>query len=316
MYSSIVLFIACLYFTGNLLKAQLKNEKIHFEGSLMRQMWQTPIMQSSLLKQSASRSEVTVPGIFTTSEIENMAAEIVDYYESFCRFSTQSKNEKIDAATLSDLFYRHQQTSDIQYKQCILSSQNNQETVNIEGTKNECMMNRPSLFYTLMPIFYQAIVHYLEENYLSSPFPVSKYTPLPLNYQHNLLKHLFVWTSLHVNGSYHAPHHHSCSSVSGVFYLQISFTSSSDGGDLVFHDTRSALPPFGKSLHIHPNMGDIVLFPGYILHSVEPMRVNANLLNLTVSKQYRISVSFNFQGNWDTMSDVNAGYYTTGNNHL
>ena len=68
--------------------------------------------------------------------------------------------------------------------------------------------------------------------------------------------------------------------------------------DIEFFDPRGALPPFGKSLRISPKEGDLILFPGYLSHAVHP----------TMTRSPRISVSFNFHGDWELLSDVNQGY--------
>jgi hypothetical protein len=69
--------------------------------------------------------------------------------------------------------------------------------------------------------------------------------------------------------------------------------------DIEFSDPRGSLPPFGKSLRLTPRQGDLVLFPGYLSHTVHP----------TLTRSERVSVSFNFHGDWDILSDVNQGYY-------
>merc|ERR1712228_594807 len=112
---------------------------------------------------------------------------------------------------------------------------------------------------------------------------------------------MFLWVSALSNGSYHAPHSHQSSLVSGVYYAKIPTTkideaSENDvGGNLVFGDPRGAgIYPFGlKYIHV-PIEGQVVLFPGYLTHWVEPV----------LSKDSRISFSFNIPGEWDDLSDT------------
>ena len=112
---------------------------------------------------------------------------------------------------------------------------------------------------------------------------------------------MFLWISALSNGSYHAPHSHQSSLVSGVYYARIPQTkidkASEDtiGGHLVFGDPRGAgIYPFGLK-HIHvPIEGQMVLFPGYLTHWVEPVK----------SPDARISFSFNIPGDWADLSDT------------
>ena len=114
-------------------------------------------------------------------------------------------------------------------------------------------------------------------------------------------KQMFLWVSSLSNGSYHAPHSHQDSLVSGVYYAKIPTTkideASEDdvGGHLVFGDPRGAgIYPFGlKYIHV-PIEGQVVLFPGYLRHWVEPVK----------STETRISFSFNIPGEWDDLSDT------------
>lgn len=131
---------------------------------------------------------------------------------------------------------------------------------------------------------------------------------------------LFAWASVHPPGSHHPAHHHVNSAISGVLYIDVPAGS----GDIVFEDPRGALPPFGKSLHLTPTAGDLILFPGYVMHRVEPSRVvrpttrsqsakapidiDGDTDTDTASDWFRISVSFNYEGPWEMLSDVNAGY--------
>ena len=106
---------------------------------------------------------------------------------------------------------------------------------------------------------------------------------------------MFMWATMLGNGSYHAPHAHQDSIVSGVYFAQIP-DGHDVGGHLVFGDPRgSGIYPFGlKYIHV-PIEGQIVLFPGYLTHWVEPAK----------SAEWRVSFSFNIPGRWDDMSDTN-----------
>lgn len=243
----------------------------------MRQMWQTPVAQFSLLGR----------GILA-EDLDRLSSEILDYYYTFLESSMASTSEA--DASISDLFYRAQQAEDLEFKTCVLQSQSKKD-------RSNCVSQRPSLFADLSRLFLYALNAYLVENYLPV-LPINHNSPSlsSLPNDHPLWK-VFAWTSLHGNGSYHPAHHHVDSSISAVLYIK----TPPGSGDLVFHDPRGSLPPFGKTLHVNPQAGDLVLFPGYLLHTVEP----------TITKGlHRISVSFNFQGDWSLLGDVNSAYYT------
>jgi len=93
------------------------------------------------------------------------------------------------------------------------------------------------------------------------------------------------WFSLFKPGNYGHKHDHGTADISGVYYYQ----TSGDDGDIKFYtpayQTNSSIfkhyagRPFGHK----PNVGKLILFPGYLLHSIDT--------NLTDSE--RISLSFN-----------------------
>jgi uncharacterized protein (TIGR02466 family) len=261
-----------------------------FTHSLVRHMWQTPIQQFSLLNRNIMQTD-----------LDHLSTEITTYYRQFrtsviaSTANTASSATATDEATISDLFYRHQQQADLQYKQCMLSSK-------LSETKMHCTNKRPVLFQDLARLFIWTAQSMAEEH------GIKLFDPQQPSQQHCLDDPqlcVFAWTSLHANGSYHTPHHHVDSVLSGVFYVQIPENEGrsmrNGAGDLVFYDPRGALPPFGKSLHITPKPGELVLFPGYLLHSVEPTHS---------ASAFRISVSFNIQGSWEAASDVNSAYFT------
>jgi Putative 2OG-Fe(II) oxygenase len=107
---------------------------------------------------------------------------------------------------------------------------------------------------------------------------------------------IFFRVSVHSNGSSHATHHHFGSAVSGVLYLAVPKGS----GSVYFEDPRGSLPPFGKILRVQPDVGDLILFPGWLTHGV----------SATMTSQARVSISFNLMGSTldQITSDVNHAY--------
>ena len=98
------------------------------------------------------------------------------------------------------------------------------------------------------------------------------------------------WTTATLKYQFQTPHEHSGNTVIGVYYVHTNEKS----GDILLHDPRGAnsfIPSFedglsGRSYHrITPKTGDLLLFPAYIVHSVEP----------NLSDETRISLAMNFE---------------------
>ena len=117
------------------------------------------------------------------------------------------------------------------------------------------------------------------------------------------------WFSIHGNGSTHVPHIHFDCRLAAVYYAQV--PEGDGGGRLIFHDPRDlhfgekystgckgadcSVPPpdalFAGNRHYHtPRAGDLVVFPGWLYHSVEGVVSEAD--------EYRVSLSFNVEGYW------------------
>jgi uncharacterized protein (TIGR02466 family) len=98
------------------------------------------------------------------------------------------------------------------------------------------------------------------------------------------------WANFGEPGSAHMPHHHANNYLSGVYYLAVP-----EGGDrITFHDPRpqreiiepayEAVNPFNQMVQdVKVAEGALILFPGWITHSVKPNK----------SQGLRISVAFN-----------------------
>jgi uncharacterized protein (TIGR02466 family) len=103
------------------------------------------------------------------------------------------------------------------------------------------------------------------------------------------------WTTHTSKYGFNTPHSHADNTVIGVYYLR----TFDKCGDLLLHDPRGShgfLPKYeidtagtlvsDRSYHrINPNVGDLVLFPAYLVHSVEP----------NMSDETRVSFAMNFK---------------------
>jgi len=103
------------------------------------------------------------------------------------------------------------------------------------------------------------------------------------------------WTSITDKYGFNTPHEHSSNNVVAVYYIK----TFNKCGDLLLHDPRGMtnfLPSYeintqnslvdGRSYYrITPKVGDLIIFPAYIVHSVEP----------NMSDETRISLALNFR---------------------
>ena len=190
-------------------------------------------------------------------------------------------NPSIDSAsTYSDGFFFYQQTRYVEYKKCL-----------VEQGRSDCPHYLPPTMRELVSIFTYYMKRFLNEAMITEG-PIHDL----LNNSTMLNRSLFIWTSIHSNGSSHDAHHHYKSALSGAFYV----TTPENSGSIVFYDPRGSLPPFGKTLRIIPSPGKLVIFPSWVVHNVQP----------TLSKLPRISISFNLDGEWETTSDVNTAFFS------
>lgn len=105
---------------------------------------------------------------------------------------------------------------------------------------------------------------------------------------------MHMWASVHQDGSAHPQHVHVGAVLSGVLYVR----SPEGSGEIVFHDPRGSLPPFGRAVSHKPCAGDLLIFPPWLEHGVAA--------TATVDGP-RISVSFNYGDFEHAILASNAG---------
>ena len=115
-----------------------------------------------------------------------------------------------------------------------------------------------------------------------------------------------AWAAVHAHGADHGAHVHEGVMLSGVYYLQ----TPADAGVLRLHDPRTECfatsvgatdddDGGGRDFSAHdvvitPRAGDLVLFPPWLRHSVDP----------TPGDEERVTLSFNVHGTWEISLDV------------
>ena len=251
-----------------------------------RFMWITPLQISSLiggsknvvatnhLEQTSSQQLVT-PSFFL-----DFAFLLKSHFDALIKNDTlvaqyRAKYDLHVDASSNDIFYFYQVET---FPKMMQHSKFG--SCEVESTRFKELRK---MYTKLIEIFSDAIAHYIQSIgvTLEESFDPSG---------------LFIWSSIHANGTHHQAHHHDGSSITGVVYIQV---PSSKCGSLVFEDPRGSHPPFGKTHRHEPVVGDLLIFPSWLVHRIEP----------TLSATPRISVSFNYRGgSWLSTSDLNKGF--------
>jgi uncharacterized protein (TIGR02466 family) len=92
------------------------------------------------------------------------------------------------------------------------------------------------------------------------------------------------WANISRNGDFNKPHNHPGPVWSGVFYVSLGQRDPEpvDNGWIEFLDPRAS-NPYGTKVRIDPKPGQVLLFPAWLHHYVNPFR----------GKGERISIAFN-----------------------
>ena len=179
----------------------------------------------------------------------------------------------------------------------------NHEFFNYQMSRVDAVDGSGGLFATL-PL-YKRLLHMtraaaalvLERHGLSKQEARSK------AWSHNCL----IWASVHTAESVHEPHNTEDSLLGGVYYV----SAPTGSGELTLLDPRGKppvrgggatdppQPPFHRTVGIQPAEGLLLLFPGWLVHDVQPST------GLDVRKQrHRVSISVNLKGEWQDTSSL------------
>lgn len=103
-----------------------------------------------------------------------------------------------------------------------------------------------------------------------------------------------VWATVHFENAQHAMHFHEGSVLAAVYYVSVP----SGAGKLTLYDPRGPRPPFEENIVIRPRAGDLIMFPGWLGHSVSATG--------DTDGKPRISIPFNLAGEWESSAKVPA----------
>lgn len=110
----------------------------------------------------------------------------------------------------------------------------------------------------------------------------------------NLKCDFVSWANINRKGSHNSVHNHCNSHWSGVYYVKVPRFDDNDlprAGDIMFYDPRGAVNMMlhpgkcsdGESIRITPVEGQLLIFPSWLYHSVNPF----------MSDIVRVSIAFN-----------------------
>ena len=158
---------------------------------------------------------------------------------------------------------------------------------------------------------------------------LSKYHGIEIESANRKASHpLVVWVSVHTAESVHQPHVTEDALIGGVYYVSVPPGS----GKLHMFDPRGKHPmidlqiptsppnpPFHRIVSLAPKESLLVLFPGWLVHSVGSASVKAfgkksndamttsSLSPLSSTAKYRVSLSLNLKGEWMDTSSTGFG---------
>jgi uncharacterized protein (TIGR02466 family) len=98
---------------------------------------------------------------------------------------------------------------------------------------------------------------------------------------------IHYWANVNSKGGYNISHNHSGSLLSGVIYLQATETGMIEFQP-INHIYKINHPCwfYNGSMQYHPKDGDILLFPSYLLHWVEPNPADRDRINIAFNITY------------------------------
>ncbi|MFG5383404.1 TIGR02466 family protein [Yoonia sp. R2-816] len=103
------------------------------------------------------------------------------------------------------------------------------------------------------------------------------------------------WMNMNPPGGFNAPHTHPGAHWSGVYYVSQPAVEEGTSGMIEFLDPRSDLPnwrilrakAFRPKRRIRPRVGEIVMFPSYLVHWVYPNETDEERVSIAFNATFR-----------------------------
>ncbi len=103
------------------------------------------------------------------------------------------------------------------------------------------------------------------------------------------------WMNMNPPGGFNAPHTHPGAHWSGVYYVSQPAVEEGTSGVIEFLDPRSDLPnwrilrakAFRPKRRIRPHVGEIVMFPSYLVHWVYPNETDEERVSIAFNATFR-----------------------------
>ncbi len=103
------------------------------------------------------------------------------------------------------------------------------------------------------------------------------------------------WMNMNPPGGFNAPHTHPGAHWSGVYYVSQPAVEEGTSGMIEFLDPRSDLPnwrilrakAFRPKRRIRPHVGEIVMFPSYLVHWVYPNETDEERVSIAFNATFR-----------------------------
>lgn len=95
------------------------------------------------------------------------------------------------------------------------------------------------------------------------------------------------WVNVNSKDGYNISHNHAGSVISGVIYLQATQTGIIEFQPMNYiYKINHPCWFYNGSMQCHPEDGDIILFPSYLLHRVEPNPIEKERINIAFNISY------------------------------
>mmetsp|Transcript_39308 Transcript_39308/g.77337 ORF Transcript_39308/g.77337 Transcript_39308/m.77337 type:complete len:719 (+) Transcript_39308:8-2164(+) len=227
---------------------------------VLKRAWYTPLLHVSSDHYGVHAADL---GNNLTKCILEVYAEWME--DNKASFYDSPEDDRSDIAHINDMFFNWQ-SEDYPGTEDEEIPLTNFEAMSLrKGCEGMAIINR---------IFKSAALDFMRNTGLVSKAIINEVIKVPVQ----------AWATVHSLGMKHARHQHNAAAISGTYYVKLPENPS----PISFFDTRGPSPPFANFFHVKPQVGDIVVFPGWLPHEVAP----------TTGTDPRISIAFNLQGSW------------------